>query len=362
MSLEKKLSVGVIGATGLVGQRLIHLLNDHPWFDITYVGASPRSAGKPYQEAVAGRWLMKEEIPPQVRTMLVGNVQDVEFAAEQCDLVFSALGMEKQKVRALESIYAESMPVVSNNSAHRQTEDVPVIIPEVNPGHIELISEQQRERGWDRGFIVVKPNCSVQSFIPPIFALMDAGYVVEKLIITTLQAVSGAGYPGVASMDIIDNVIPHISGEEEKTEQEPLKILGTLQHGKINVLDTLTISANCTRVPVTDGHLVNVNLQFGDQKPDLERIKEIWSTFEGPPQQLKLPSAPFPPIVVREEEDRPHVRKDRDAGNGMAVSVGRLRPCSIFDIRFSALSHNTIRGAAGGAILTTELLKAKGYL
>jgi len=362
MAVNAKTRVGVIGATGMVGQNYLHLLEGHPWFEVSYVAASPRSAGKRYDEAVAGRWLMKDPVPRGVRRLKVGEVSDVNSAADRCDLIFSAVGMDKQEVRNIELSYAEHVPVISNNSAHRQTKDVPVVIPEVNPHHIDLIPEQQRRRGWQQGFLVVKPNCSVQSFLPPVYALMAAGYEVEELILTTLQAVSGAGYPGVAAMDVIDNVIPLIPGEEEKTENEPLKILGSIREGTIVDLDTLTLSAHCTRVPVSDGHLVCVSLKFGGSPPSLEEVKEIWTSFRGEPQRLSLPSAPRSPVVVRDEEDRPQPGKDRNAGEGMAVSVGRLRPCSVLDVRFVALSHNTIRGAAGGAILTAELLKAQGYL
>lgn len=362
MSSNGKKAVGVIGATGMVGQNYLRLLDDHPWFQVTHVAASPRSAGKGYEKAVKGRWRMKNTIPRGVKDLTISAVRDVETAAKKCDFVFTAVGMNKQTVREIEQEYAKHMPVISNNSAHRHMEDVPVVIPEVNPHHIDLIPDQQRRRGWEQGYIVVKPNCSVQSFLPPVYALMAAGYPVEELILTTLQAISGAGYPGPTSWDMIDNVIPFIPDEEEKTEREPLKILGSLQEGKIVDLDTLTLSAHCTRVPVSDGHTVCVSLKFGQKKPTLEEVEEIWNTFEGVPQRLGLPMAPRPPIVFREEEDRPQPVKDRGAGEGMAVSVGRLRPCSVLDLRFVALSHNTIRGAAGGAILTAEYLKTQGYL
>jgi len=355
--------VGVTGATGMVGQNYLRLLKDHPWFRVTHVSASPRSAGKKYAEAVAGRWVMDEEIPEDVAGLILGDASDVKEARAKCDFVFSAVGMEKSAVRVLEERYAAAgLPVISNNSAHRHTEDVPMLIPEINPDHTDIIPFQQKNRGWDKGFIVVKPNCSLQSYLSPVYALMAAGYVVESMVVTTLQAVSGAGYPGVASINMIDNVVPFIGGEEEKTEREPLKILGSIEGGKFVYDDSLNISAHCNRVPVIDGHTACVSLKFRSEKPSLDEIIAIWSEFEAAPQELDLPSAPHPPIIYREENDRPQPRKDRDAGGGMAISVGRLRECPVMDIRFVALSHNTIRGAAGGAILSAELLLTKGYI
>ncbi|MDY6874715.1 MAG: aspartate-semialdehyde dehydrogenase [Chloroflexota bacterium] len=359
----KKTKVGVVGATGMVGQNYLRLLKDHPWFQVTYVSASPRSAGKKYSEAVAGRWLMDKDIPEEIANLVVGHARDVEEARTQCDLVFSAVEMEKQAVRALEERYAASgIPVISNNSAHRHTKDVPMLIPEVNSDHTDIIPFQQKNRGWDRGFIVVKPNCSLQSYLPPVYALIAAGYPVESLVVTTLQAVSGAGYPGPASIDMIDNVVPFIPGEEEKTECEPLKIIGSIKNGEFVYNDSLRISAHCNRVPITNGHTACVSLKFESAPPSLDEIIAIWSEFRAEPQELGLPFAPKSPIIYRGEKVRPQPRKDRDAGKGMAVTVGRLRECPVMDIRFVALSHNTIRGAAGGAILSAELLKAKGYL
>jgi len=358
-----KLSVGVIGATGMVGQNYLRLLENHPWFEVTYVAASPRSAGKTYPRAVGGRWVMDQAIPASVADLVVGDAGDVEAARTECEMVFSAVSLDKPAVRELENTYAANdIPVVSNNSAHRWTTDVPMLIPEVNAHHAEIIPFQRQHRGWAKGFVAVKPNCSLQSYLPAVYALMAAGYEVESLIVTTLQAVSGAGYPGPASIDMIDNVIPLIGGEEEKTEQEPLKILGTIEDGAFVSADGPAISAHCNRVPVTDGHTACVSLQFGAKKPSLEEIIASWRGFEGQPQKLDLPSAPKPAIVYREEQDRPQPRKDRDAGNGQAIVVGRLRECPVFDVRFVALSHNTVRGAAGGAILSAELLRAKGYL
>ncbi|MFQ6101395.1 MAG: aspartate-semialdehyde dehydrogenase [Armatimonadota bacterium] len=361
--MRDKTRVGVIGATGMVGQNYLRLLRNHPWFEVTHVAASPRSAGKPYAEAVAGRRVMDEDIPEGITGLVVGDASDVEAAKARCDFVFSAISMGKQAVRELEERYAANdIPVVSNNSAHRWTEDVPMFIPEVNPHHSDIIPFQRRNRGWNKGLIAVKPNCSLQSYLPPVYALMAAGYAVEAIVVTTLQGVSGAGYPGPASIDMIDNVVPFIGGEEEKTEQEPLKILGSIEDGKFVDDDSLKVSAHCNRVPVIDGHTACVSLKFKAEKPSLDEIVEIWRAFEGEPQKLGLPSAPQPCIIYREERDRPQPRKDRDAGHGMAITVGRLRECPVFDIRFVALSHNTVRGAAGGAILSAELLKAKGYL
>lgn len=362
MNKIKRLRVGILGATGMVGQNFIRLLQDHPWFEISYLAASQHSAGKKYQDAVSGRWVIEGEIPEQIRNITVQSVLDVEKASKSCDFVFSAFNLDKKKTRDIEALYANQMPVVSNNSAHRSSTDVPMIIPEVNPEHLDIISAQQLNRGWEKGFIVVKPNCSIQSFIPPVHALISAGYPVESILVTTLQAVSGAGYPGMAALDLIDNVIPHINGEEEKSENEPLKILGEIQGGKFVDLDSLTLSVQCNRVPVRDGHLASVSLKFKDPKPSLNEIKEIWKGYTGAPQTLDLPSAPHPPIVVRNEINRPQPALDRDTGKGMAITVGRLKECPILDIRFTALSHNTIRGAAGGAILSAELLKAKGYI
>jgi len=362
MNNNLKYRVGLLGATGMVGQTFLKLLENHPWFQVSYLAASSHSAGKTYAEAVAGRWLMEGEIPQQAGNLIVNPVGDVESAAEACDFVFSAFNLGKEEIRKLEAQYAEHVPVVSNNSAHRATKDVPMIIPEVNPHHLEIIPAQQRNRGWKKGFIIVKPNCSIQSFLTPVSALIGAGYPVENMAVTTLQAVSGAGYPGLAALGMINNLIPYIAGEEEKSEQEPLKILGSIKDDQFVDLDRLILSVHCNRVPVSHGHTATVSLKFRDKKPSLPEIKAIWESFQGAPQVLNLPSAPFPPIVVRNEVDRPQPEKDRDAGNGMAISVGRLRECPLLDIRFVALSHNTIRGAAGGAILSAELLKAKGYL
>ena len=359
----EKIQVGVIGATGMVGQNYIRLLNNHPWFQVTYVAASPRSAGKTYTEAVAGRWLMNEDIPAGVASLIVGNANNVEEAKGQCSLVFSAVELDKQAIRALEETYAANdLPVVSNNSAHRHTADVPMLIPEINAAHADIIPIQRKNRRWEKGFIVVKPNCSLQSYMTPIYALIAAGYPVDSMIITTLQAVSGAGYPGCASLDMIDNIVPLIKGEEEKSEIEPLKILGRIEGNGIIDDTSIKISAHCNRVPVIDGHTACVSLKFTEKKPSIADILTIWQNFKAEPQELQLPFAPEQPIIYRTEANRPQPRMDRNADKAMAVSVGRLRECPVFDYRFVALSHNTVRGAAGGAILGAELIKAKGYL
>jgi aspartate-semialdehyde dehydrogenase len=363
-----KIPVGVLGATGMVGQQYIALLNDHPWFEARYAAASPRSAGKKYTEAAAGRWQLAKPYAPHVREIVVEDANDVSravaaFKRGDCSFVFSALEMGRDETRALEEAYAAAgIPVISNASAHRWTPDVPVLIAEVNPHHADIIPVQQKARGWNRGFIAVKPNCSIQSYMTPIFALARAGCQAERIIVTTMQAVSGAGYPGVPSLDMIDNIVPYIGGEEEKSEMEPLKIFGTIENGVFQNAALPKISAHCNRVPVTDGHTACVSLEFGGKKPSLEEIQKIWAAFRALPQELDLPTAPKQPIIYREENNRPQPRKDRDADKAMAVVIGRLRPCNVFDVRFTALSHNTMRGAAGGGILNAELLKHKGYL
>ncbi len=364
----RKLSVGVLGATGMVGQQYIALLKDHPWFQVTYVAASPRNAGKRYADAVSARWQLAKTYGPSVGDLILGDANDVDAARREaaqgrCDFVFSALDMGKDEIRSLEEAYAAAnIPVVSNASAHRGTPDVPMLIPEINHAHADIIPLQRENRGWDRGFITVKPNCSIQSYMTPIYALINAGYEVRRLFVSTMQAVSGAGYPGVPSLDMVDNIVPFIGGEEEKSELEPLKILGKIDGAYIRDAEAPLVTAHCNRVPVTDGHTACVSLEFGEKKPSLEEVRELWEAFRSLPQELALPSAPERPIIYREEADRPQPRKDRDADKSMAVSVGRLRPCNIFDLRFVGLSHNTIRGAAGGGVLNAELMKAKGYL
>ena len=370
-----KIPVGVLGASGMVGQMYVSLLADHPWFELCYVAASPRSAGKSYAQAVADRCfldqadLINKECGRGIGSLIVQDANDVSKAlaahkAGKCDFVFSALEMEKDQIKALEEAYAAAgLPVVSNASAHRWTADAPMLIAEVNPHHTELIPIQRKNRSWDKGFIAVKPNCSIQSYITPLWALMQKGYEVKRLLVSTMQAVSGAGYPGVPSLDMIDNIIPYIGGEEEKTETEPLKILGAINGDGIlvNAVEP-KISAHCNRIPVSDGHTACVSLEFGAKKPSIEEIKKIWTEFRALPQEERFPTAPERPIIVREEMNRPQPRKDRNVDKAMAVTVGRIRPCPVFDLRFVGLSHNTVRGAAGGGILSAELLKHKGYL
>lgn len=359
----QRIPVGVIGATGMVGQNYIRLLDAHPWFEVTYVAASPGSANQPYRDAVAGRWLMASPIPEGVSHLIVGDANRADQARNQCRLIFSAVNMKKDAVAALEMEYAnQGLAVVSNNSAHRHTPDVPMVIPEINPHHLEIIPAQRKSRGWDKGLIAVKSNCSVQSYMAPIYALIKAGFPVNRIILTTLQALSGAGYPGPAAIDLVDNIVPYIGGEEEKSEIEPLKILGRVDGNAIVNASGIDISAHCTRVPVTDGHTACVSLEFKEAKPDLDEIATIWRQFSGLPQELALPSAPKRPIIVKTEPDRPQPRKDRDLDKSMVVTVGRLRKCNVFDVRFIGLHHNTVRGAAGGAILTAELLQAGNYL
>ena len=361
----EKINVGVLGATGMVGQRYIKLLENHPWFEVTYVAASPRSAGKAYKDSVASRWLIGSDIPEGVANLIVQDANDPKAAIGKCKFVFSALEMDKDAIKALEAAYAEEgIPVVSNASANRWTEDVPMLIPEINYAHLDVIEAQKKHHNWDKGFVAVKPNCSLQTYMMPIFALQQAGYPIKRMVVTTLQATSGAGYPGVPSFDMIDNIVPYIGGEEEKTEKECLKILGSVQDGKIVNAAGPLVSATCTRVPVIDGHTACVSLEFDlpeDKKPSLAEIETVWTSFKSVPQELKLPSAPDNPIVVRHEENRPQPRRDRETEKGMACVIGRLRECPVFDVKFVALSHNTKRGAAMGGILNAELLKAKGF-
>jgi aspartate-semialdehyde dehydrogenase len=361
--MSEKINVGILGATGMVGQHYINLLRNHPWFTVAYVAASPQSAGKRYGEAVAGRWHIAGEIPESVNGLIVEDANSVDRALGRCSVLFSAVDMEKQAMRELESRYAQKgFAVISNNSAHRSTADVPMIIPEINHSHADIIPLQRKNHGWGSGLIAVKSNCSIQSYMAPLYALINAGFAVRRLSVTTLQALSGAGYPGPSGLDVIDNVIPFIKGEEEKSEQEPLRILGRVEQGAIVNAAAPLIAAQCNRVPVIHGHTACVSLEFADAKPELGEIVSIWREFTSLPQELGLPSAPRRPIIYRDEVDRPQPQNDRDAENGMAVTVGRLRACPLFDIRFVGLHHNTVRGAAGGCILTAELLRAKGYI
>ena len=360
----ERIPVGILGATGMVGQQYIRLLANHPWFEVAYVAASPQTAGKKYKDALKSGWIVGGDIPTEVARLTVHDVADVKKAAGECALVFSAFEMpDKNMIRKTEEMYAAAgMPVFSNASAHRHTSDVPMLIPEINAHHLDIIPLQQKARGWEKGFIVVKPNCSIQSYIAPIHALLQKGYDIKRILVTTMQAVSGAGYPGVSSWDIIDNIIPYIGGEEEKTQFEPYKIFGSIKNGKFTERTGIKISATCTRVPVSDGHTAIVSLEFGKKKPRRDTILNTWRSFRGEPQKLDLPSAPKQPIHYRDEDDRPQPKRDRDTDKGMAVTVGRLRECPVLDYRFVALSHNTVRGAAGGGILNAELAFKKGYL
>jgi aspartate-semialdehyde dehydrogenase len=360
----RKFKIGILGATGIVGSNYIRLLQNHPWFEITDVAASERSAGKPYKEAVKDKWHMSIPIPNNIKNLIVRDVQDFDKIPKDLNFIFSAINMPtKEQIMELELKYAYlGFPVISNNSAHRWTPDVPMIIGEINYEHLNVIPIQQKNRGFTNGFIVVKPNCSLQSYLTPIFALEQAGYKVSELVITTLQAVSGAGYPGVPSLDIVDNIVPYINGEEEKTEKEPLKILGKLGKMGIENNKTIKISATCIRVPVSDGHTASVNIKFEEKIPLKEEIIQIWTSFKSLPQELNLPFAPKRPIIYLENDDRPQPKKDRDIDKGMAIIVGRLREDNVFNYKFVSLSHNTVRGAAGGAILNAELLVSKGFI
>lgn len=358
--MEKKLRVGVLGATGMVGQRFITLLENHPWFEVVSVAASPRSAGKTYEEAVGGRWKMAVPMPDTVKKMVVRNVNEVKAVASEVDFVFSAVDMSKAEIQAIEEAYAKAeVPVVSNNSAHRWTPDVPMVVPELNPEHIDVIPYQRKRLGTERGFIAVKPNCSIQSYTPALHALREFGPKV--VVATTYQAISGAGKTFQDWPEMVDNVIPYIGGEEEKSEQEPLKIWGHIEDGVIQKAEGPVITTQCIRVPVSDGHTAAVFVSF-EKKPTKEEIIDRWVNFRGIPQELNLPSAPKQFIQYCEEDNRPQAKLDRDFENGMGISMGRLREDKVYDYKFVGLSHNTLRGAAGGAVLTAELLTAKGYI
>lgn len=358
--MKNKLKVGILGATGMVGQRFITLLENHPWFEVVTLAASASSAGKPYEEAVFNRWKLTSIIPERIKKLQILAVEnDAKKITSQVDLVFCALDMEKEKIKKIESAYAGlGVPVISNNSANRWTEDIPMVIPEVNPEHLELINVQRKNRGWKKGFIVVKPNCSIQSYVLILTALKE--FKPQKVEVVSMQAISGAGKTFEVWPEMIDNVIPFIENEEEKSEKEPLKIWGEIKNHGIESAIKPDISANCIRVPVSNGHLSCVSVSF-KKKPDLTEIMEAIKHFR-PLESLNLPSAPTRPIVYFEDENRPQTKIDRDRENGMGISMGRLRPGKFFDWEFIGLSHNTIRGAAGGAILTAELLIKKAYL
>ena len=356
----KTYNVGIVGATGMVGQRFIDLLKEHPWFNSTVLAASSRSAGKTYKEAVGSRWAMDSEMPAKVADMVVLDAQaDAEKIASSVDFIFCAVDMKKDEIRALEEKYARlECPVVSNNSAHRHTNDVPMIIPEVNPEHLEIIESQRKRLGTKRGFIAVKSNCSIQSYVPALHPLMKYG--ITKVLATTYQAISGAGKTFETWPEMVDNLIPFIGGEEEKSEVEPLKVWGKIEGDEIVDATEPSITTQCLRVPVTNGHTAAVFVSFEDA-PSIEQIKEDWKNFKGEPQDLELPLAPKQFIHYFEEDNRPQAKLDRMLENGMAVSVGRLRPDKQYDYKFVCLSHNTLRGAAGGGVLLAELLAKKGY-
>lgn len=356
----KTYRVGVVGATGMVGQRFVTLLENHPWFSLVVVAASARSAGKTYEEAVGDRWAMATPMPERAKKMVVLDASDVKNVTDKVDFIFCAVDMKKDEIRALEESYAKAeCPVVSNNSANRTTPDVPMVVPEINAGHLEVIPFQRKRLGTKRGFIAVKSNCSLQSYVPAFAPLMDA-YGVSKALVCTYQAISGAGKTFESSPDIVDNVIPYIGGEEEKSEQEPLKIWGKVENGVIVPAKGPSITAQCLRVACSDGHMAAVFVTF-DKKPTIAEIKEKWASYAGEPQKLALPSAPKQFLHYFEEDNRPQTKLDRNLENGMAVSIGRLREDTQYDYKFVCLSHNTLRGAAGGSLLLAELLAAKGY-
>lgn len=356
----KKKKVGIIGATGMVGQRLLTLLDGHPYFEVTALAASARSAGQPYEAAVAGRWKPAVPIPAAYRAMPVTDAADIPAMRERCDFVFCAVNMRRDETKALEEAYARAeIPVVSNNSANRWTPDVPMVIPEINAAHLAVIDTQRKRLGTRRGFIAVKPNCSIQSYVPALTPLLPWG--IEQVVATTYQAISGAGKTFREWREMVDNVIPFISGEEEKSEQEPLKIWGHVENGQIVKAAAPLITTQCIRVPVSDGHMAAVFVKFR-QKPTRREILDAWAGFSGKPQQLKLPHAPAQFLTYFGDDDRPQARLDRDLEGGMGISIGRLREDAIFDYKFVGLSHNTLRGAAGGALLIAELLYREGYL
>lgn len=358
--MEQKLRVGILGATGMVGQRFISLLENHPWFEVVTVAASPRSAGKTYEEAVGGRWKMDTPMPEAVKKLTVLNVNEVEKVAATVDFVFSAVDMTKEEIKAIEEEYAKTeTPVVSNNSAHRWTPDVPMVVPEINPEHFDVIESQKKRLGTTRGFIAVKPNCSIQSYAPCLAAWKEFG--PKELVVTTYQAISGAGKTFKDWPEMDGNIIPYIGGEEEKSEKEPLRVLGRVENGEIVMADAPKITCQCVRVPVLNGHTAAVFINF-EKKPSKEELIEKLVSFRGFPQEAELPSAPKQFIQYLEEDNRPQVSLDVDYERGMGVSIGRLREDSIYDYKFIGLSHNTVRGAAGGAVLCAETLTAKGFI
>ncbi len=358
--MSDKLKVGILGATGMVGQRFISLLENHPWFEVVSVAASPRSAGKTYEEAVGGRWKMTTPMPEAVKKLIVKDVTEVEKVASEVDFVFSAVDMTKDEIKAIEEAYAKTeTPVVSNNSAHRWTPDVPMVVPEINPEHMQVIDFQKKRLGTTRGFVAVKPNCSIQSYAPVLTAWKE--FEPTEVVVTTYQAISGAGKTFKDWPEMEGNIIPYIGGEEEKSEKEPLRIWGKIENGVIVPAEGPKITSQCIRVPVLNGHTAAVFVKF-NKKPTKEQLIEKLVNFSGEPQRLELPSAPKQFIRYMEEDNRPQVALDVDYERGMGISIGRLREDSIYDWKFVGLSHNTVRGAAGGAVLCAELLKAQGYI
>ncbi len=358
--MSEKLRVGILGGTGMVGQRFISLLENHPWFRVTTIAASPRSAGKRYEDAAGGRWKMDTPMPEAVKDIVVMNVNEVEKVAAGVDFVFSAVDMTKEEIRQIEEAYAKTeTPVVSNNSAHRWTKDVPMIIPEINPQHTEIIPFQKKRLGTERGFIAVKPNCSIQSYTPALAAWKE--FEPYEVVATTYQAISGAGKTFQDWPEMAGNIIPYISGEEEKSEKEPLRVLGGIENGEIVPVKEPLITCQCIRVPVLNGHTAAVFVKFR-KKASKEELIERLTAYAGEPQRLALPSAPAQFIRYMEEDNRPQVSLDVDYERGMGISIGRLREDTVYDWKFVGLSHNTVRGAAGGAVLCAELLKAKGYI
>ena len=358
--MSEKLRVGILGGTGMVGQRFISLLENHPWFEVVLVAASPRSAGKTYEEAVGDRWKMTTPMPEAVKKLVVLDVNEIEKIAEQVDFVFSAVDMSKDEIKAIEEAYAKAeVPVVSKNSAHRWTPDVPMVVPEINPEHMNVIEFQKKRLGTTRGFVAVKPNCSIQSYAPVLTAWAE--FEPYEVIVSTYQAISGAGKTFKDWPEMVENIIPYIGGEEEKSEKEPLRIWGEIKDGVIVPADHIKITSQCIRVPVLNGHTATVFVKFKKQ-PTKEQLIEKLLAFKGEPQRLELPSAPKQFIQYLEEDNRPQVQLDVNYENGMGVSVGRIREDSIYDWKFVGLSHNTVRGAAGGAVLCAELLKAQGYI
>ena len=355
----RRFKVGIVGATGMVGQRFVLLLENHPWFEIALISASSNSAGKTYKDAVGTRWAMEKPMPKSVADMSVLDASDIDAAKGLVDFVFCAISLDKNETKLLEEAYATAdIPVVSNNSAHRHTPDVPMMMPEVNPEHTDVIAAQRKRLGTKKGFIAVKPNCSIQTYVPALEPLKDFG--IKEIVACTYQAISGAGKTFDSWPEMIDNVIPYIGGEEQKSEQEPLKIWGKVQDGVIVDTKSPVITTQCIRVPLSDGHMAATFVKF-DKKPSKAEILKRWKEFKGVPQQLELPSAPKQFLIYFDEDSRPQTKLDRDNENGMAVSIGRLREDVLYDYKFVCLSHNTLRGAAGGAVLTAELLAAKGY-